>query len=310
MLSDYLQQTQRLLSDPIAAVFNTADLVSYINKAREQIAVEGQCVRVMPPISGAIQAITVLSGGLGYTSTPTVIISPPDSPSGAPPYPNGVQASAIAVMSGTSVGSVIVMASGAGYFRPSIVFTGPNFNKQATVKTTAGPLMATSVGQEVYRFIDINKIIAVPGSGISEILAVQSVSVLWGNIRYTLIHTGFSRYQAVIRNYTAYTDVPSVWTQYGQGASGTIMLFPPPSDSYPLELDCLCIPSPLLNDNDVEIIPFPWTTCVPSYAAYLAYRQVQKFNEAELAHGEYERHLKKARSGSQPRGITSWYGRF
>lgn len=48
MLNKYLQQTQRLLNDMGETNFNRADLVDYINEARQQIAAEGQCVRVLP----------------------------------------------------------------------------------------------------------------------------------------------------------------------------------------------------------------------------------------------------------------------
>ena len=47
MLAYYLAQTQRLLQNPAAPVtlYSTADLTSYINTARSQIAGEGRCIR-------------------------------------------------------------------------------------------------------------------------------------------------------------------------------------------------------------------------------------------------------------------------
>lgn len=46
-LYGYLQNTQLLLNDPNMAAFNRADLISYINTARNQIAGEGECVRAL-----------------------------------------------------------------------------------------------------------------------------------------------------------------------------------------------------------------------------------------------------------------------
>src|SRR6516225_1675184 len=45
VLSDYLQQTQRLLNDTTQAEYNPADLTIYINLARGQIAASTQCLR-------------------------------------------------------------------------------------------------------------------------------------------------------------------------------------------------------------------------------------------------------------------------
>ncbi len=45
VLSDYLQQTQRLLNDPTSAEWNPFDLTIYINTARGQIAASTQCLR-------------------------------------------------------------------------------------------------------------------------------------------------------------------------------------------------------------------------------------------------------------------------
>lgn len=44
-LFSYMQRTQQLLHDKTEQQFNVADIVSYINSARGQIAGEGQCIR-------------------------------------------------------------------------------------------------------------------------------------------------------------------------------------------------------------------------------------------------------------------------
>jgi hypothetical protein len=44
-INAYLQQVQRLLNNPTASLYNTADLIVYINIARGQIAGEGECIR-------------------------------------------------------------------------------------------------------------------------------------------------------------------------------------------------------------------------------------------------------------------------
>jgi hypothetical protein len=47
-LNGYLQQVQRILNDQTENLFNMFDLVSYINEARQQIAMESGCCRGVP----------------------------------------------------------------------------------------------------------------------------------------------------------------------------------------------------------------------------------------------------------------------
>ncbi len=72
VLSDYLQQTQRLLNDPTSAEFNVFDLTIYINTARGQIAASTQCLR--------------------YTGTFVTASAQQDYPIASVSAPTGVQA--------------------------------------------------------------------------------------------------------------------------------------------------------------------------------------------------------------------------
>lgn len=56
MLFAYRQQVQRLLRDTIQARFNPSDLDSYINTARGQVALEGECIRNYASLTLAIGA--------------------------------------------------------------------------------------------------------------------------------------------------------------------------------------------------------------------------------------------------------------
>jgi hypothetical protein len=303
----YLQEVQRLLADAECSRFNTFDLISYINHARKQIAAEGQCIRVLPPTSGDITAISVTSAGSGYTS-PIVTISQPDSPSGKPPNPMGVQATAVATLSGSQISAVTVLSGGDGYFQPTVTVSG-GIGTGAQLSATVAGINTTNVGQDTYYFRDISAMVASSASGIGSILGVQGISLVWGNLRYTLLHYGFSRFQAEVRTYTFYQDIPSVFTQFGQGDSGSIILFPPPNQSLQMEWDCICLPQDLLYDTDVEAIPYPWTAAVKWYACYLAFSEAQKWEERDRAYKEFEKKMKRARAYSQPRAVTNWYGR-
>lgn len=55
-LAAYLTQTQRLLQNPAAptSLYSTADLTSYINIARGQLAAEGQCLRTQGTLTTSV----------------------------------------------------------------------------------------------------------------------------------------------------------------------------------------------------------------------------------------------------------------
>ena len=307
-LAAYLASVQRLLgTGSTGNLYSTSDLTAYINEARNQVAMEGQCIRVVPPISGPITAITVTSGGAGF-STPTVVITPPDFPSGIPPFPLGAQATATA-NSGTSLTTITMVSSGTGYLSPGITFSG--LGQGAHVVATISGINQTYPGQEVYRFSDINGMVAVSGSGVASIFMVNSISMLYASSRFMLDHVSLSKYQAWIRNYAyQFQYVPQVFCQQAQGNNGTVMLYPVPSQNYQMEWDTCCLPNALVTDADIEAIPPPWIDCVKYFAAYLAFSGAQRFADADRMMGQYETFMKRARQFSQPRSVSSWYRRL
>lgn len=311
-LNTYLTNLQNLLGTGSGGNLYTAGvLTTYINIARNRIAMEGQCIRVLPPISGGITVITLGSGGSGYSGTTTVVFSSPDSPLGSGPSPGGATASATAV-TGTSgvITSITLQSAGAGYFLPSVSFSGAGTGATATAVVSA--ICQTVTNQEVYPFSQINPIVAVSGSGINSIYMVRSVAVLFGTWRYMSMYTSFSKYQALIRRYSAnvLTYVPEVACQFGQGQGGSIYLYPVPNAAYQMEWDCCCIPNAVNSDTDVEAIPFPWTDAIIYYAAYLATSGSGRYQDADRFLKEYKRLMMEARRFSEPQRTVTWYGRI
>ena len=307
-LNAYIQQTQRLLNNPTSTLYSVSDLTNYINLARGQIAGEGQCVRVLPPISSPIMAITVNSSGAGYPSNTSITISAPDSPAGYGSYPNGQQATASVTVAGGAITGASIIVPGSGYYQPQVFISGNGTGANITVTTN---VVQTQTGQEVYPFSAVNPLIATSGSGISSILAVNSVNFLWATFRYTLMVYSFSKYQALVRNYTAggYQFIPAVVAQYGQGVNGSLYMYPVPNTAYQVEWDCYCLPINLATDSDPEAIPYPWTDVVPFHAAYLAYLGAQRQSDASFYWNERNKYMQRARAMSNPRRVINWYGR-
>ncbi len=304
MLFTYTQQTQRLIGDVNQAEVPFNDIVYYVNQARRHVAELTQCVRVLTPISNSISSITTLTGGTGYTS-PTVTISTPDSPGGTATNPGGLQATAIAVLTGTTITSITTTGHGSGYFQPQVTITDPT-GTGATAKAVVAPLMQVAANQEVYSFT--NAVLNMPG--VSSIIAVKSVSMLFNDLRYSLPVYSFSVYQAYIRKYPfQYYFIPTVGSQYGRGANGSLYLYPVASQAYAMEWDCFCLPSDLTSDTDVDLIPLPWSDAVPFYAAFLATLPKDQ-NKARGFLDTFDQILNRQSRSSQPGRATNITGRW
>jgi hypothetical protein len=76
---------------------------------------------------------------------------------------------------------------------------------------------------------------------------------------------------------------PTVWSQQGQGVSGTFWINPISGGPLVFSLDCANYPIDLLLPTDAEAIPAPWTQCVPFLAAYYALMSAQSSARLEAA---------------------------
>lgn len=305
-LFTYNQKLRTRLADQKMEIFDEGDLTNFVNEARREVARQSQCLRVLTPISGSLVEIVVTNPGSGYTN-PTVVISYPDFPSGVLPYPNGAQATAIAQQLAGELISVNLTFGGSGYFQPLVTIEDPT-GAGATVSVTLSPFNVLNEAQEVYPFANVD-LSAFPGVG--EIYMVKSVSIIYANYRYSLPCYDFSTYQARIRQYPfQYQYVPTVCAQYGQGASGSLYMYPLPSQTYQMEWDCFCTPIDLVDDQSVEALPDPWTEGVVYMAAYLAYMSIQNMNAARTQLELFEKFVTRYGVQSRPGRAVNPYGRY
>jgi len=306
-LFDHLKQTQRFLRDEKQELFNPDDLINYINRARRELAARTQCVRVLTTISGSIDTYTVTNPGHGYSLTPTVIITPPDFPSGAPPFPNGDQATAVANVTGGQVTEIFSSYGGHGYFIPTVTITDST-GKGATATAHVRFLTTLNRGQEVYPFsaVDLSDF-----PGVQSIYAVRSVSIIYSNYRYSVPIYPFTIYQAYVRQYPfQYQYVPTFGSQFGQGVSGSFYMYPLPSQTYQLEWDCQCLPQDLIDDQSVEIIQPPWDDVVPYFAAHLAYLGIQNMNAGNYYLDLFDKMCLRKSNYARVGRMVNPYGRF
>ena len=291
LLSQYTDEVRDLLHDPNANFYSVPQVTRWINRARRQVAEKGRCVRILPPPSGSVQSITVNSGGSGYT-TATVEISAPDATSQI----GNVQATATAtVMAGAVTGFTITNAGG-GYVAPATVtITGDGTGAIGT--PVLSNHITTVPNQEIYSLATVAASMGQLTPGLGSLIGVQSISVSWGSVKPTLQRCSFSALQAYCRSVAlTYQNFPNIWAQYGQGVTGNIYLFPIPLQYSAMEMDCYFSVLDLSDVQTVDLIPAPFDQAVSYYAAYLAYMNAQRPDDARTALGEHERLLTQARA--------------
>lgn len=306
-LFTYLKQTQRFLRESKQEHLNPENLISYVNRARREVALRTQCIRVLTPSSAQILSAAMTSVGSGYVN-PTVTITPPDFPSGYGRNPSGLQATALPMLQGGTINSIDIQNGGSGYFQPiaTITDTGPGTGAAATL--TVGPINLLNQGQEVYNFADID----LSGNpGVQSVFYIRSIAIIYSNYRYVLPVYAFSEYQAKIRQYPfQYQYVPTFASQFGQGTAGSFYVYPLPSQVYQAEFDCLCLPSDLVDNQSVEVIPDPWTDAVPYMAASLGYAELQQFNASRFYSDQYEKFALSYSNFTRIGRTVNPYGRY
>jgi hypothetical protein len=308
-LFEYLAQTQRFLREQKQGFVNPDDLVSYINRARREVALRTQCIRVLTPSSAQVLSATVTAQGSDYAN-PVVTITDPDFPSGVSPYPNGLQATAAAQLLGGAINAIDITNGGSGYFQPiaTIRDTSPGVGSGATADLVVGPINLLNEGQEVYKFSDID----LSGNpGCKSVFYVRSVAIIYANYRYVIPIYAFSEYQAKIRQYPfQYQYVPSFGSFFGQGVGGSLYVYPLPSQTYQMEWDCLCLPSDIETNQDAEAIVDPWTDAVPYFSAHLAMLELQQYNAARMYLDLYEKFALSYSNYTRVGRTVNPYGRY
>lgn len=308
MLSTYAEQVQRFLRESQQKNIDLADIYEHVNTARREVAMRAECIVRVPPIQGQCVSASVTTPGSGYTN-PTVTISDPDYPSGAPPNPLGLQATASAIAVGGSIVSVQIDAGGDGYFQPTATISDPT-GVDAEVDIAVSPIFAVSEGQETYFLNDIDLSMF---SGVDSVLSVRSVSILYSNWRYSCARYSFSTYQARIRQFSpsnTYQFVPSFYTQLEQGTSGSLLFYPVPSQTYQAELHCICLPSDLTTNDSPEAIPKPWQDAVRFYATAECFLDLQNRNAAREFYSLFDQYMHRFGAYARPGGRSNPYGRW
>lgn len=301
LLSTYITNLQNLLNDPLAQFYTSANLISWVNQGRTQTAKRSGCIRILVPSSGSVIGYTMTAGGSGYT-TATVTVSGPDAISGV--Y---TTATATATVSGGQVTAITPVIQGNGYvMNPTVTISGNGTG--ATATATVSPHLTTVTSQEVYKFTDVTVIAqAAVSQGIQGIIGVQDIALSWGGMKPVLDFVPWSSLQAYLRSFNQGQDYPRVWSQYQFGENGSIYFYPIPGGVYEMQWDCYCTPAPLSVSQTIDLIPDAWTDAATYYAAYLAYLNAQRKDDANDMMERYKVSVMEAAAYTTPFRTPSYY---
>jgi hypothetical protein len=177
------------------------------------------------------------------------------------------------------------------------------------------PGTKTHPQQEIYPFSDWLSLVQGVMPGIESILLCRSLAVaigspqgwkpMWRRIVFTDFQARFRIY-----NGTFYGTIsePGWWAQYGEGPAGALYLAPIPSQENLMDVDLCCIPQPLLDDDDPEPIPYPWTDAIGYWAAVLCLFQQQRGQDGQALAQLFNTEMPWAAAVVCPTMIQNPYG--
>lgn len=283
-LTSYITATRRLLHDASGKTYSDSELTTYINQARQRIGLDTGCVRGLItfnlsasqeayPYSGAVASISVVGGGTGYTSAPTVAFTGGGG--------TGVTATASIDATNGTVSALTITANGTGFTAaPAISFSGGG----GTGATASATIMTA--------------------------LDVLGITVNYQNSWITLAYTYFTEFQAKARYYRSVTGMPALWTQgpaAGTGGGRYFYIFQIPSQSYQCDIDAIMTPNSLVDDTTAEQLTYPETDVIPYFAAYLAKYNQQMFEESARFLTIYDELLRRGQASKFQRRVPNPY---
>lgn len=163
--------------------------------------------------------------------------------------------------------------------------------------------------QRQYSFSDV--VLTAPATGIAGIFNIRALAYQVGEGQRSIRPRPWAWFlQYRLNNPVPPSGPPVVWSQYGQGETGSIFIDPLPDIDYVCPVDTVCVPIDLVDDTTVEAIPDPYTNAVCYFAAYLAFLSSQngaRQNDALRMMELYTQFKNKARTQSTPSILPNLY---
>lgn len=157
--------------------------------------------------------------------------------------------------------------------------------------------LAVTAASQQYAFSSIT--LGSYSTSVQGVLNVRQIAYSVGDGQKPLYARPFPYFQQfVLGTAVPQAGPPKIWSQFGQGALGTLF-FNKLDAAYTLSLDAVAYPIDLTDDSTPEALPYQWTDAVPFFAAYYALMAVDPERSA-MMYREYEKFEARARAQTTP----------
>jgi hypothetical protein len=245
-LSEYLNDTAQLMSDPTYSFTSKFQMTRWINEARRLLSMRTGCIQRLITGQSAFGAGDQAGFAIPGAAQPGAVPGAFDYGMGGP-------------AGGLNFGTPVVGAS-------------------------LGP-MTTIVNVERYPYVGFfNPYLKAQHAGCDKVNDVVSVAVSWGGASKPALNwMPWDDFQAYCRSVAVLnTSYPAVWSTLNDGSQGEVWLFPIPSQANDMEVQATCLPSPLYGESDFEAIPESFTDTIKFGAAALCYFSKKQFGNAQI----------------------------
>ena len=143
-----------------------------------------------------------------------------------------------------------------------------------------------TIGQDRYVFTTMFPALTAANQTVLDVITIW---LIYGSTRVALHNPPFSTLTDKARALVGYQNRPWGWSRYG---ANQIYIAPAPGAAYTADFDLSVLATRFAAVTDPDPLPFPYTTPIPFYAAYLAQLNMRRFDQAEVLFGYYVRAMR------------------
>lgn len=167
----------------------------------------------------------------------------------------------------------------------------------------------TVANQDQYSFNSVLAAVQQQGLKAAAILQINTIAVFWsGTLVPLLDYMPWDELSAIYRSFRGFTFIPFIWGMFDYSS---FFIEPIPNGVYTLEIDCVYLPTLLVQSSDVEtVVPaaFADYTLVPWLAASHAKYNQNAYGESQRFYEKYAFEMER-RMGVYPAyRVPSYYG--
>ncbi len=142
------------------------------------------------------------------------------------------------------------------------------------------------------------------GSFNARTIAINGIVVIYGNARKLLLERSLTEAAGQNQVTTTYTSIPDVFAKM---SPTEVYVAPKPNQAYLSEWHTTIVAAGLVNPQDADPLPYPWTDPVPFLAAHYARLELQQYDEAQQYKQLYLDSLSDVSGGTSPMVLRSPY---